>query len=422
MKALLAMTLLVLPVFCQPEVGTPMEQVLNYKGDVFESSNPRNDKEYAVLYQFSVGANGTKILNYNVCRYSRSDAEYVILLKALALNGSAPVCLPINQSKAETFSFVQSLESAVRTWAAEEQTTYKINYGTLAEPVRPALSTVAPSPPPNPFLVFADGLGGNVMKFDLTAGSVVAQVQPPATAIGPVGLRPGAAGSTNEVWVVNETPQITVVDLGAQSVLANIPTPSLPNSVAPVGIVFTNSGNTAFEAVKYYSPDSSGNNGALVVFDAVNRMVKSTFPLRYAPAAMIMAPDALTIYLLSTRGQLAYYDVLSGTADLSVSTYTPGSNGGYPGTSNAFVHPDGTRLFWNVGTYLTVFDLTSRKVIAQFNSGLPTTSAVTLEVSQDGSTATMSNGAGMVVVLDTRYGIVQATSQNATATLAFPGN
>jgi hypothetical protein len=264
-----------------------------------------------------------------------------------------------------------------------------------------------------------------VMKFDLTIGAVVNQLLPPPLAAGPVGLRPSSAGSTNEVWVpwvTNETPQITVVDVGAQTVLANIATPSIPpNNFVPVGIVFTNSGNTAFEAVSYYSPDSSGNNGALVILDAVNRVVKSTFPLKFAPTAVLMAPDALTIYLLSTAGELTYYDVLSGTADLSVSTYPPGSNGGYA-AGNAFVHPDGTRLFWTAGTNLVAFDLTTRLVTNQFPSGLPNGSGVTLEVSQDGSTAVMGNGQGTVVALDTQFGLILAMSQNSTATLAFPGN
>jgi len=159
-----------------------------------------------------------------------------------------------------------------------------------------------------------------------------------------------------------------------------------------------------------------------VILDAVNRAVKSTFPLKYAPAAVLMAPDALTIYLLSQAGELTYYDILSGTADLSVSTYTPGFDNGYPGVGNAFVHPDGTRLFWNVGPNLEVFDLTTRHVTGQFPSGLPAGSGVTLEVSQDGSTAVMGNGQGTVVALDTQFGLILAVSQNSTATLGFPGN
>ena len=128
-----------------------------------------------------------------------------------------------------------------------------------------------------------------------------------------------------------------------------------------------------------------------MVLDAVNRVVKSTFPLKYQPTTALMAPDALTIYVLSgTTGELTYYDVLSSTADLSVNTYTPGVENGYTG-GNAFVHPDGTRLFWCLGLLLEVFDLTKRLVTSTFPSGLPNGPGVSLQVSQDGSTALMAN-------------------------------
>jgi hypothetical protein len=425
------------PLFSQAtsKVG---QAYLDDKGNqIFNSS----DEEYLILYQFLVGPGGVKTLDYTVCNADAPAIKYSEgeLLVRAASGASAPVCTPISEKKAESLNFVQQAIAALKTWAADANAPYKVNYGAinygdgpdaihygaLAERNRSLLATVAPAAPPDPFMVLVDGLSGNVMKFDLTTGAVVNQVLPPPLAVGPVGLRLSAAGSTNEVWVpwvTNETPQITVVDVGAQTVLANIATPSIPpNNFVPVGVVFTNSGDTAFEAVSYYSPDSSGNNGALVILDAVNRVVKSTFPLKYAPGVVLMAPDALTIYLLSSAGELTYYDVLSGTADLSVSTYTPGFNNGY-GVGNAFVHPDGTRLFWNVGTNLEVFDLTTRLVTSQFPSGLPNGSGVTLEVSQDGSTAVMGNGQGTVVALDTQFGLILATSQNSTATLAFPGN
>jgi hypothetical protein len=408
------------PLFSQA-TGEVQHAFLTYDGAELE--NPAYDPYYDIFYLFSVGPMGVKILTYKVCQFDIDTVGYA-KLGVLAYSGNeyGVECTPISKAVAETFSFVRAAIAAVETWALQEHTTYLVNYEGLAERDHFLLDTVAPTAPPDPFMVFVDGLTGNVMKFDLTTGTVVNQVLPPVTAIGPVGLRPSSAGSTNEVWVANQTPQITVVDVGSQTVLANIATPSIPSAFVPVGIVFTNSGNTAFEAVSYSSPDSSGNLGALVILDAVNRVVKSTFPLKYAPAAVLMAPDALTIYLLSTEGELTYYDVLSGTADLSVSTYTPGFNDGYRGFGNAFVHPDGTRLFWNVGLNLEVFDLTKRIVTSTFPSGLPSGSAVSLEVSQDGSTALLANGQGTVVAVDTQFGLFLATSQNSTATTAFPGN
>jgi hypothetical protein len=135
-----------------------------------------------------------------------------------------------------------------------------------------------------------------------------------------------------------------------------------------------------------------------------------------------MAPDGLTAYLLSNAGEITYYDVLSGTADLSVSTYTPGMSGGYPGLgTSVFIHPDGTRLFWNVGTQLDVFDLTTRKVTNQFNSGLPTTSAASIQMSQDGSTVWFANGAGNLAIVDTRYGNVLGQLTASPGTAVYPG-
>ena len=150
--------------------------------------------------------------------------------------------------------------------------------------------------------------------------------------------------------------------------------------------------------------------------------MSSTFPLKYGPVQMVMAPDGLTVYLLSSGGQITYYDVLSGSADLSISTYTPGKNDGYNGVSKVFIHPDGTRLFWATGPFIESYDLTARKVTAQFNSGLPTTSASTLGLSQDGTLATLSNGQGNFVILDTQYGIVQAATTFPGPALILLGN
>lgn len=86
-----------------------------------------------------------------------------------------------------------------------------------------------------------------------------------------------------------------------------------------------------------------------------------------------------------------------------------------------FIHPDGTRLFWNVGTQLDVFDLTTRKVTNQFNSGLPTTSAASIQMSQDGSTVWFANGAGNLAIVDTRYGNVLGQLTASPQTAVYPG-
>ena len=298
---------------------------------------------------------------------------------------------------------------------AYPKATFTTSYGPFAQtPVdglHANLTSPLPAVQPDPYLLYLDGTGNSLMQVDLSTFAIMRQVVVPSTS-GPFGVRPTSTGDGNEVWVINPGAGVTIVDLAAQSVLANIPTPSIPASANAAGIVFTNSGATALEAVAYSSPDSSGNNGALFVFDAANRKVTSTLPLKYGPTTFLMAPDGLTAYLLSGSGELTYYDVLSGTADLSLSTYTPGLAGGYPGSgSQAFIHPDGTRLFWNVGVYLEVFDITTHKLINSFNTGLPTTYATSMTMAQDGSVVYVSNGNGDVATVETRYGNIVTAYQ-----------
>jgi hypothetical protein len=302
---------------------------------------------------------------------------------------------------------------------------HRIAYGAPPGPIgnslRPHFTTVTPTPPGNPYITMLDGLGNSLLKFDLTNFSILSQVVVPSTA-GPYGVRPTLMGPQNEYWVANGWSGVAITNLASQKVTANIATPSVPSGSLPVAILFTNDGNTAFEAFGYSSPDASGNLGLLVVFDAVKQAVISTLPLKYAPSAFVMAPDGLTAYLLSYAGMITYYDVLSGTADLSLSTYTPGQAGGYPGNGTpVFVHPNGTRLLWNVGPQLESFDLAQYKVTAQFNSGLPTTTAISMTLSQDGLTAILSNGAGAEVFLDTQFGSPQGSFAAPAAAQAFVG-
>jgi hypothetical protein len=286
----------------------------------------------------------------------------------------------------------------------------------------PHLTTVQPVAPPDVQMMFLDAAGSSsLVDLDLTQSGIISQVVVPNIS-GPYGIRPSATGTPTEVWVANGGTEVSVVDLSAQT-LANIPTPSLPQGTEPVaGIVFTNSGATALEAVGFYTPDSSGNNGALLVFDAVSRTLTSTLPLKYTPSAIVASPDGLNAYILSQEGMITYYDVLSGTADLSVSTYTPGMSGGYGGTGNqVFIHPDGTRLFWNINYLLIVFDLTTRKVTHQFTSGLPSTAGPSMRMSQDGGRVFFLDREGDVVVLDTQNGTILATFNIGAATWFFGG-
>jgi hypothetical protein len=269
-------------------------------------------------------------------------------------------------------------------------------------------------------IAFLDGAGSSLVVIDADSLSVISQVNVPSTS-GPLGIRPSLTGASNEIWVADAATQLSVSNIASQSLVTNIPTPSIPQASTPAGIVFTPDGATAFEAFAYQSPDASGNNGALLVFDAVNRKAASTVPLKYGPTAILIAPDGLTVYLLSGSGELTYYDVLSGTAGLSVSTFTPGVGGGYPGAAAAvFMHPSGSRLLWNTNYLLEEFDLTTH-TLTSFNSGLPSTSAASMTMSQDGQRAYFSNGAANLAVVSTNTGFVLATYNLGAPALVLDG-
>ena len=126
----------------------------------------------------------------------------------------------------------------------------------------------------DPQLIFFDGPTYEFVKYDLATSKVLTSVSLAPQAL-KFAVRPGSVNA-NEVWVghgglIN---QISVVDLAAGKVLATIPTPSLdPNNSDPSGLVFTNSGATAFYTGKFFQADSAGNRGALVLLDAGTRKV-----------------------------------------------------------------------------------------------------------------------------------------------------
>jgi hypothetical protein len=86
-----------------------------------------------------------------------------------------------------------------------------------------------------------------------------------------------------------------------------------------------------------------------------------------------------------------------------------------------FVHPDGTRLFWNVGYLIVSFDLTSRAITAVVNTGLPSTSATNLQMSQDGSTIWLANGLGTVAAYDIRSAVLLGTFTTTPFSVVYAG-
>lgn len=372
-----------------------------------------------VLYLITRAPNGVKTLTFNVehCREpGPMYAQGLLFFSAVLAPGTT--CTPDSESQALTFSPVQNLIGDFLN--DDSDAPHKIVYGSTSLQLRPK-ATEQPGTPPDPYMICLDGFTNNVVKFDMSTGNTLAQVALPSGASGPLALRPASTPPSNEVWVANGTTQVTIADLGAQKVITSIATQSLPGGNV-AGIAFTNDGASVLEALSFYSPDSSGNTGAVVAYDAVKRVVTSTLRMKTSPSAFLMSPDGLTAYILDGTGKITYYDVLSGTADLTVSTFTPGVNNGYPGAaSSVFVHPDGTRMFWHVGPNIESFDLTGHKVTATYNSGLPTTSASDILMSADGGTISISNGAGNTVIIETHFGNIMYEAADMGATQYFMG-
>ncbi len=373
-------------------------------------------------YRITRDANGVKTFNFLVYHCLVNGFQYgagrLFPGSTDTVGGDEEICTADTSAVATSFAPVQ--EQIADFLFDTSDVPHRVKYGAPSVSTGASLTTQTPVTPPNPYAVFLDGFGSSLIKYDLAALKTLAQMDVPESALGPLAIRPTATPPSNEVWIANGGLQVTVADLGAQKVITNIATPSLPTSALPVGIAFSNSGLTAFEAFSLPSPDSAGNTGGIAIFNAANRSLTSIFLMKFGPTAFLLSPDGLTAYLLDGGGRITYYDVFSGTADLTASTFTPGVNGGYSG-GEVFIHPDGTRLFWHLGPFIESFDLTTRKVTAQFNSGLPTTFASSMLLSADGAAISISNGAGAAVVLDTRNGNILSTSQDTGAPLLFVG-
>ena len=419
MKTLCIFLLLLSPLLAQDGGSS----VIDFKSGItdykYVNTNGGRDllSDIKYTWQITRASNGDKTFQFIAygCIYTLEIVISATEIHEIPL--PIPFCKQLSQSTAEVVGPIDAGMTFFNS-LAPGQVAHTVVYGPFSDTPQAGMATVQPSTPPDPQIIMLDGLGNSLLEFDLNTYAVTKSVVVPNQS-GPFGIRPSATGIANEVWVSNGGLEVSVVDLGAQQLLTNILTPSIPAAVAPAAIVFTNSGATALEAVKYFTPDASGNQGALLVLDAVNRSVKSTLLLKDRPIALVMAPDGLTAYLLDDIGTITYYDVLSGTADLSASTYTPGMSGGY-GLGAVFIHPDGTRLFWHTGPQLDVFDLTTRKVTRQFDTGLSGASEVSMQMSQDGSTMWFANALGNVVILDTRYGNIMGTYQTQPGSQVFP--
>ena len=381
----------------------------NYEFTLIEGLHLVSAKTYH--WELARAQDGSKRFTFSAkeCIYATRFRVGVFGLNYIDL--PTPVCTTLSESDALALAPVATALSDFENFAPTvKHTVVYTPTGSSAYP----RTVLVPKPPINPQAIFFNGFTYDFLKYDLTTNKVKTSVvlAPQARMFA---VRPGSVDAS-EVWVghgglIN---QLSVVDLAAGKVLATIPTPSLdPNNSEPTGLVFTNSGATALYTSKFFQPDASGNRGALLLVDAATRKVTSTQLLKSAPEALLMAPDGLTAYLLG-GSNITYFDVLSGTADLMAPFgFLSGS---------VFIHPDGTRIFFDQGQQLGIFNLTTRKITA-IKYNLPGNAlAASVKMSQDGSSIHVIDGKGNVVVLGTRYSDRLAVFQNsANTTQLLPG-
>ncbi len=466
MKFLLLLLVSLCPLFAQGEVQGPPRQVRTDHGITQFTVNPQPGNNGPVFtwvsYTWTITAdpsgNKTFTLSAQKCREQQPayDSEEDTGVGALIYPPSSQPPSASNQ-----FCFNLSYANAITLAPVTAALTYF--YGLArglvahtivyiqpeagfhsAETARADLSTAQPAAPNDAQMIYFDSLTNYMVNLDLTTGAIINQVFVPfSVLVTGFSVRPNSTGTEHEVWAVSST-EITIVDVGTGTLSASIPLASSnANGVTNTG--FSRDGATFFYAIPLVKPDSAGNNATLMIFDAASRKLTSTLPLKAVPQALVVAPDGLTVYILSgsDNGSVTYYDVLSGTADLSAQIYTPGDPYYFQGQGPVIIHPDGTRLFWNIpffapsgvadGGIIQVFDLTTRQITNSFPYGLPIgTMPGTFQMSQDGSTvivtyrgsATVPGGA---IVMEARYGNIMGTIPGALqvgfnfAPTVFPG-
>ncbi|MEO5927025.1 MAG: hypothetical protein ABIR70_24630 [Bryobacteraceae bacterium] len=285
----------------------------------------------------------------------------------------------------------------------------------------------------NPQLIALSGYGdNNVSLLDLKTNVKSNTVILPDGMSQTFGVRPVSTGVSREVWTHHfgsTGGQMVITDLAAGRIAGTIPAnTTVATSFTAVDIVFSNNGKTAYVISTEQAPDADGNLAGLWIFDADARTLKSKgrLPILQVQSA-VMAPDGLTIYLIGrdVRGQeqIAYYDVLSGTADLRALVQEPlvGAVGLFNDLfplGRPQMHPDGNRLFIlhnfqvRAGSIdsayaVSVFDLAQRKVVNKFpvtfaNGG----NGRKMELNQDGTRLTILSDKGQIQFMDPISGLV----------------
>ncbi len=275
----------------------------------------------------------------------------------------------LKKSEALNVGYVQGLIKAFEAASYPGNPTKKIVFG------YGALATTAPE------LVLLDGKSNNRMvSVNLWTFAARYSADLP-NGIRNFGLRPAPDGGPSpEAWVAHSNigTLFTVVNLDSGAIVGKVPT-TLPGE--PRGVVFSNSGNTAFEILDSGTPTPGGT---FVVLDTAARTIKKTLAIPFAPEGILISPDGSTVYVIGPGAagtkNILYYDLLSGTADLTVTVPNPDVFFG-----PYLIHPNGSRVYGQNGSQIFVFDPQARQVISKFKLGLaPGVFFQSMQLSPDG--------------------------------------
>lgn len=269
------------------------------------------------------------------------------------------------RSQALDLGIVQALESGFKGAFAEDVPTRIVYpYG--------ALEIAAPQ------LIALDGKSNNrVATINLSTFATKFSVDLDSFR-GAFALQYTPSGNLSQAWVPTFSPtaafKMSVVNLTSGAIVTQIPTPVAAGKIFKdlTALLFSSSGNTAFAAIQH-----NDGTGALVLYDTASYTVKSTLPLDFQPDAAFLSPNGSTIYLVGNapagNKQVVYYDLLSGTADLSVILR-------FPVTFQApyRMHPNG-RIYGQATSNrdgdglggVAVYDPQARKIVSRFDFGLP---------------------------------------------------